>query len=351
MQRNQMRIMEKALILNIQILRAFAAIIVVLFHTYLAVISYGFEHQYLKLLTANIEHWGAFGVDIFFVISGYLMFMINNKKSRTPYEFLVNRITRIVPIYWFLTILLFIVFQFAPSVFREMGYSPLKLVSSLFFVSRQFGFTDPALYVGWTLEYEMFFYVLFALALFCKCSNAIRLILLTIMIGASIYMELYAAIAIEFAYGGLIFILCDKVPYLKKLQPSNHFWWLIIAMLMMVILMPAFAQEYRFIYWGIPSAIIFFSVLFIKQINLNALVKLGDASYSIYLIQVFTIPVSAKILEKLMPEASGILIFMISAIFSIVVGYLFYLAVEKHLNVCIKKVTLTILPMFKHNRS
>ena len=88
------------MIKNIQVLRAFAAIVVVMYHAVGLVEDYGFSYSSYKFLTFNVGYWGSFGVDIFFIISGYIMFMIQDKKNKSPFEFAIDRIKRIVPLYW-----------------------------------------------------------------------------------------------------------------------------------------------------------------------------------------------------------------------------------------------------------
>jgi len=107
------------------------------------------------------------GVDIFFVISGFIM-MVTSRNSR-PVEFAVRRIFRIVPLYWLLTVALALLALLAPQFIRTTSLTTGAFVKSLFFIPYanpgQLGALRPLLVPGWTLNYEMFFYAVFALTL------------------------------------------------------------------------------------------------------------------------------------------------------------------------------------------
>jgi len=108
------------------------------------------------------EGWGNNGVDIFFVISGFVMVYTQSNNPRSAFSFFSNRILRIVPTYWLLSVAVVVLFVLIPSTFRGLKLTGAYSLTSLFFVSRIFGYDYPIIYVGWTLEYEMPFYALFA---------------------------------------------------------------------------------------------------------------------------------------------------------------------------------------------
>lgn len=119
------------MISNIQILRAIAAILVVAFHAVPTAKSYQLSTDFFY----KIDVWGSAGVDIFFVISGFIMIYIQNKKNKTPAEFMKDRIERIAPLYWFLTLSFsFLLFIF-PSAFNVWAFDFKTLINSLFFIN------------------------------------------------------------------------------------------------------------------------------------------------------------------------------------------------------------------------
>lgn len=133
---------------NIQYLRALAALAVVAFHA--------------GLQSGMALNAGAWGVDVFFVISGFLMVAITNEKSRS-WPFLRERILRVVPLYWLATCAAFLMFG-AGAGGRLFAVG--RLIASFLFLpwgSPGDGpWFFPVLNVGWTLNYEMLFYALFA---------------------------------------------------------------------------------------------------------------------------------------------------------------------------------------------
>jgi len=108
------------------------------------------------------------GVDIFFVISGFIMMVTSRNTS--PAEFAVRRIFRIVPLYWLLTAALALLALLEPQFLRTTWLNTGAFVKSLLFIPytnpAQQGALMPLLVPGWTLNYEMFFYAVFALTLF-----------------------------------------------------------------------------------------------------------------------------------------------------------------------------------------
>ena len=123
--------------------------------------------------------FGAAGVDIFFVVSGFIMVVTTMKRDMAPGEFLLHRIARIVPVYWVVTILLFAIVMYGFKPVGIMRMQPDWLAKSLLFIPfDRDGRVEPIISVGWTLNYEMFFYLLFALGLF------VRLALMRTMLSA-----------------------------------------------------------------------------------------------------------------------------------------------------------------------
>jgi exopolysaccharide production protein ExoZ len=144
-------------VVNIQVLRAVAAMSVVFYHAQQQTVLYlGGEH---------FGFWGMAGVDLFFVISGFIMVHVTRTRRKTTSEFWVDRVIRIAPLYWIAT--LWIVALYVGG-FNPAGVKAITLqdvVSSILFLPdvRTDGHPYPVLDVGWTLTYEMYFYFIFGL--------------------------------------------------------------------------------------------------------------------------------------------------------------------------------------------
>lgn len=147
-------------ILPIQYLRGIAAMMVVWFHA---------AEQLPRVKTLIPNTFGNSGVDLFFVISGFIMVITTTGSAISPVEFMRRRIIRVAPLYWLLTLAMVGAALAAPALFRTLIVTPTTLVESLLFVphfSNSFPtMAWPLLVPGWTLNFEMFFYLVFALSL------------------------------------------------------------------------------------------------------------------------------------------------------------------------------------------
>jgi len=274
---------------NLQALRAFAALNVALFHVIGTSPSYDFPTETLGLLGL----WGANGVDLFFVLSGFIMFYSQRGTGVSWSRFLLMRVIRIVPTYWFLSLLLFFLIAVFPSIFRS-GVLDLEFLGiSLLFLARPILGTTPYLYLGWTLEFEFLFYLLFAISLALKRPQhavyfvTASLVLVVFGIGVT-------SIFFEFIFGALIALAT------KNRQFPQALGWVSLlfgaALLLAQIPYPLNDLLPRSVYSGIPASFVVFGLVVLPQRRMGLAGVLGDASYSIYLIQVFTIPAFYKFL-------------------------------------------------------
>lgn len=142
---------------SIQILRGLAAFSVVLAHL-VAV-----ERKYLPgmpLTPSGLES-GAAGVDLFFVISGFIMTSITMGRPRRPGDgrrFLLRRFTRIYPLYWVYFALILPLFLLHPDMVNSSHGRPNLLTSFFLFPDVHL----PLLLVAWTLSFELYFYLVYA---------------------------------------------------------------------------------------------------------------------------------------------------------------------------------------------
>ncbi|WP_341197540.1 acyltransferase [Hyphomonas chukchiensis] len=165
---------------SIQILRGIAALLVVLYHIraqeVLAIGGNGLaEMPFLNGFVNN----GFAGVDLFFVISGFIMVVVTEGDKagvRTAADFLFGRLTRIYPIWWFFAGIMTLylvgfhgtigVGERWQSFLHSEAFAPYLLKSFLLLPQKD----DPVLGVGWTLVHEVYFYLVFTLILLAKRS-------------------------------------------------------------------------------------------------------------------------------------------------------------------------------------
>lgn len=146
---------------SIQVLRGLAAMMVLLAHIPLAT-------NLASDPVAKDFPWriGAMGVDVFFVISGFVIAMVTERSRGGPADFMRNRLTRILPMYLITSLLLY---PLGPS-------SPGKVWNTLFFIPILDGqtYTNPAHWFGWSVAIEMWFYLVFATVLLFARDKVVR---------------------------------------------------------------------------------------------------------------------------------------------------------------------------------
>ena len=290
----------------LQYLRAAAALVVVYSH---AVIQ---RESYLALL----PEFGGFGVDVFFVISGFIMVWIA-KPGDTPRRFFVNRVRRVVPLYWFFTLLMALIMIALPAVFKRSAFDGSAFVASLAFIPRE-SLTEPGkiwpiLAPGWSLNYEMYFYLLFALSLLLaprwRTSGTIGLLLAVVAIarlsGSDSAVALFYGLDIvfEFAFGMLL-----AVAYRRGFRlPSAIGAALVLGgatLLLVAALAPQADAFVRSIRYGVPALMVVTGCLYVDVPERRWAVLLGDASYSLYLSHLFTLGVLRVVLPPLLGEGA-----------------------------------------------
>lgn len=206
---------------SVQVLRGVAALLVVVLHAYV--------HLEARDIIPDVPlpvNSGRAGVDIFFVISGFIMVYISGDKfgrAGAPLDFLVKRVIRVVPIYWFYTLLMASFLFFAPHLFSHgKTFDATHLLASLAFIPWQdsLGNIKPILQVGWTLNYEMYFYVVFAFLL---------------IFSARFFLVLLVSILLAGFFAGQVF---DSIPPVFSVMTSS----LLIEFLMGCLIGIAFSR-------------------------------------------------------------------------------------------------------------
>ena len=295
---------------NIQVLRALAAFLVVIVHLQVLATFSG--------LPSGITAAGNCGVDLFFVISGLIMVVTTAQRDQSAGEFMRNRVTRIVPLYWVVTIVVFCLAIAAPSLFQSTTVSPSALLKSLGFVpyARADGVMAPIVFVGWSLNYEMMFYVMFALGMLLSGSRALGQIFTITMLGLCVgagqlfqpsdaVIRFYSSpVTCEFG-GGIIlgmFFVSGRLPR----SASARFPALMVGLMGFVAMLVApqiWPDADRSVVCGLPAFFVVGSFLIAESAGLafkaSWLQLLGAASYAIYLTHFFSTQVVVLIAPHL----------------------------------------------------
>jgi len=296
---------------HLQSLRGVAANLVVADHLLSSLIKYGFLSTFYQPLVWRV---GDMGVFIFFVISGFIMVYTTRDmagRPAAPLHFLEKRLIRIVPLYWLATLLMFALLHLSGK-----GGTPGELLRSLFFLpyySGQPPEARPLLGQGWSLNYEMLFYALFALALFFRGWRFLVVLLglfaLLLGLGAarqtlglpdrSVLAFYGNPIILLFLAGGGLGALRLRLKRTLRLRRP-----LLLALLLVAAGIGCFALGQR--YWlALPGAYAcgLLSValcVFAPEWKEGAIARfwevLGDGSYSTYLFHTFWLAVLNRVL-------------------------------------------------------
>ncbi len=286
---------------------------------------------------------GAAGVDVFFVISGFIMWVVTCRRPPTPGQFLVKRAQRIVPLYWGVTLLVAAVALLVPAAFPAMQVTGQALVQSLLFIPYQDpqGLIAPLIVPGWTLNYEMFFYALFAAGLLAP--DRLRPWLVSGALAALVAIGPFgdAANPLWATYTNPILLEFGAGLWLGWLWshdrlPGRSVGWALTALGLLgfvaVTLAGIDVAPARVLFWGLPALLLVTGAVSIERNgpvpNLAPLRALGDASYSLYLIHGLAISATVRALALVGLEAPA-LIFTASIVAGVVAGLIAYRLVEQ----------------------
>lgn len=339
----------------VQVLRGFAALGVVLSHShsrYLRTFPESIDPSYFHAI-GNLKWIGHAGVDLFFVISGFIMVIVHFndfQKAGAPANFAIKRIKRIVPIYWILSFLALGILIARPDLFyfnRTLDYEWI-LSSFLFFPLRSdSGITTPLIGVGWTLNYEMYFYVVFSILLFFPRKYFLPAItsFFVVSVAVGYFVERTNLFIILITNWLLLeFLLGCFIGFLYKsglrLPTAAGLLGIVAPLVVWTIWVATSESEGvggfpRFVWWGLPAAVFLASVVLCPAISSKmqsrALVVFGDSSYSLYLTHTFTLPFVALVMKKVgvAPYIHPDIAMLLMALACCVAAYFFYLIVEK----------------------
>jgi exopolysaccharide production protein ExoZ len=286
-------------LLSIQVLRAVAALAVVVGHTYFEVGWFAVTAGQPIPLPFGLR-WGAAGVDLFFVISGFVMVYASARLFGTPgssLTFATRRIIRIVPLYWIATTAMLLQWHHIGTSLKQEGISQLCVFASYAFIPcvREGGSTlNPLLGVGWSLNYEMFFYLLFTIAILLPRRIAVPSLVgvLAVFVLLKPYWPgealryLASPIVLEFAAGALI-----ALAYVEGVRLSRPLAFALFGAGILGFALSCYfemSSVSQALFWGGPCAAIVAGAVFIGDPAApgrlwRSFALLGDASYSLYL--------------------------------------------------------------------
>jgi peptidoglycan/LPS O-acetylase OafA/YrhL len=270
---------------SVQILRALAANLVVLTHAHAVELKYSPDGTVLPGWSSQA---GPIGVDLFFLISGFVI--IQAASRETWRTFLYARITRIYPIYWIVSSLVLVAWLWRPDMVNSSVTGEISIWKSYLLVPQD---TGPLLAVGWTLTYEMYFYLVVAAMLVAGVRPAV---VLAAWAAALIAMWPFVAPA-----NAALVVLTDPITL----------FFIFGALLGLSIQARRTPRKRK------PSRIERFFVL------------LGDASYSTYLVHVLVISAIWRVAQVLPWQPSAVVLAGIGFLASNAAGVASYYVLER----------------------
>ncbi len=287
------------------------------------------------------SHLGAAGVDIFFVISGFIMVYITNKRNFSSLEFIRDRLIRIVPLYWLYTFVMIFLAIFLPSLLNTATFDLSHSISSLLFIPDYHPKSEsdiwPILFQGWTLNYEMFFYFVFALVLMLdqriRASVLTTTLIVLPLLGVAITIENELWITytnlllLEFLAGTILGYL-----YIQNKLPGLYFSLLVFfaGLALLIAQETGTVSLHNAFGWGIPSFGIVMLALVLESnyniVKIRLFRMIGDSSYSLYLVHTFVLYVIGFVWSKISYSSLffDLVVFVVSIISCTIAGIISY---------------------------
>jgi exopolysaccharide production protein ExoZ len=296
------------------LLRGVAALMVVVFHLVVKMQPFGFDGSQVSFLQG--------GVDIFFVISGFIMVHISHERERSGGQFMADRIIRIVPIYWLLTLLAY--FSGADKT-RPIGDLFRSLIDG-----------------GWTLNLEMYFYLIFAVSLAASREEKQRLAIVVGVLASVVATSIWAPgrywpfygneIVFEFVIGMVLARSVDRIQSIKPIAA----WVMVFAGGIVMVLEPVDRLGSRLLSDGLPAGLIVAGAISLnaagKRVVAPAALLLGSISYALYLSHVLVFEAINGIFGQLKPAFGALVMagfLVLALVIALLAAWLIYVALER----------------------
>ena len=299
---------------SLQAGRAFAAILVVLFHLGLTIA----KKKYFGIAAFSIPFsFGTSGVEFFFVLSGFIILTAHQHDIFKPDKlanYISKRLIRIYPTYWIIFLSVFLLAIVSTALRNKVPHDPYILVKSLLLIPQDKdivgGTGAPVLDVAWTLQYEMFFYIFFICLILSRWLSVIvglSLLYVYIIYSGSLSLSFPLSFISQdyillFGMGMAVSITCSSRTLIVD---SPGFFAGFGAVIILVaaldtVLKTNILSEHRTIIYGLASCLIIFGLVKLEDKGriiggYKWIQILGDSSYALYLLHVPLISVLCKL--------------------------------------------------------
>jgi len=346
-------------LLSIQVLRAIAALCVVVAHLNREA---DLRLQLPDPLPEMVTTLGDFGVDLFFVISGFIMVYVSEVlfgRPNAPQQFFLRRCARIVPLYWAASgiLLVYVLLRYPDLASANFSIGSIVASFAFFPYPAPNGEVFPINGVGWTLNYEMFFYLIFSIALLASRRAAVlgvSIFFVAIVVAGALLGPLSGSlgfwtnpIIFDFLFG-----TCVALAFREGLRLPG--WAALGAILGGVaagVAMAAIGNLPRWLALGLPSALVLGGLVLSHAPRSNALVWrglgfLGDASYALYLLHGMAMALPRRFFPSLVdPNASPMLYAALLLLVAVAVAIAAYVLFERPVTRVLQKQISKLYPV------
>jgi peptidoglycan/LPS O-acetylase OafA/YrhL len=298
--------MYSSKLISLQVLRAVAAFLVLFTHVFNTAQG---RVSVFHMLYSN--DFGAIGVDIFFVLSGAVMTIITYKgREKSVSGFFIKRCRRIIPLYWLISLAGFVIWYVCHN--ELLSYASVIKTLTIIPILNKNHFGVGILTVSWTLSFEFFFYIVFSVAIWInpRKASALSFIIISMLVLLGMVYKFQDArlvfftnpIMIEFLFG----CVCAWI-FLSPVKFSPVLSVILLAASILLLFSGVFfgfddaiAHEgntqkatsslLRVYEWGLPSFVLVLCFLMAEKSGTfkapELAVKMGDSSYTLYLLHV-----------------------------------------------------------------
>ena len=324
------------MLLNLQALRGIAALLVLMHHSLFHFKAMGLSSSIFEFVATH----GNIGVDIFFVISGYVMAKTtanSNHRPKTSFHFLSKRFTRIYLGYWPVFFFALIIYYFhRPDYLLDKQV----LQSSLLLV---FGnYSKLLITPAWSLTFELYFYLVVGLVLSSRLLKPIPVFLvMSLLIGfKSIFTELGDSMLLDFFFSPYVYEFIAGYLIFFYWQYISAGKWIVVSLVLGIVFLSIGVQldesqgYLRFFAFGLFSVCLVWFMVLLEVNNVfifrGWIKNIGDSSYTLYLLHTVLLGLfySFDIRDYLVSRDIALIGFIACIVLIISFSWVFYILIE-----------------------
>lgn len=335
------------MIYSIQIARGIAALLIVIFHISGTI---ALEKYFDEKIFSSIFSFGYIGVELFFVLSGFIIYYVHERdlsKPRQLISYLKKRIVRVYPVYWIIFSGVFVLAYLTP-LRDTLPSDLLVIIKSLLLLPQDKeiigGTGAPVLIVAWSLQYEIVFYLLFAILIINRMAIYPLIICFIFIYLYSDEFFLFNFLTNEYF---LLFLMGVFIAFLVRIEIANRYNKLLVLLSLLALILLIILQQLEIykignniVSYGLVFSFLILGVVGVEENGLDFkkykfLNLLGDISYSMYLIHFPLISIIMKIFVFIgltnYTYLGSVVAFFVTLLITVIVSVFFHKLIEKPL--------------------